>query len=239
MAQQLSYLKPDPATEAGMVNSWPLRERPLARLAYAGPSNLSQIELLAILVGGSQQIEAAQAILQRFGDDLPHALADELTAVQGVGERTAARIIAALELGKRLASTPLPHRVQIRAPATAAQLLLPLIGNEEQECFAVLYLNTRNHVVDHEILYRGTLNTSMIRNAEVFRGAIRRNCATIIVAHNHPSGDPDPSPEDVALTHKLVQLGLDLDVQVMDHLVVGKTRWVSLRERGLGGWTDS
>ncbi len=98
----------------------------------------------------------------------------------------------------------------------------------------VLYLDTRNRVVDQEVLYVGSLNTSLVRIAEVFRGAVRRNCAAVIVAHNHPSGDPNPSPEDVALTRRLVDAGKLLEVDVLDHLVIGQNRYVSLRERALG-----
>ena len=98
----------------------------------------------------------------------------------------------------------------------------------------VLYLDTRNRVVDQETLYKGTLNASMVRIAEVFRGAVRRNCASIVVAHNHPSGDPSPSPEDIALTRKLVEAGKLMDVEVLDHVVVGRGQFVSLRERGMG-----
>jgi DNA repair protein RadC len=199
-----------------------------------GAPNLSQVELLAILVGGSRQIEAAQLLTQRFGTDLPHALTDELTAIPGVGESTAARILAAVELGKRFASVSSADRPQIKSPSDAHTLLLPLIGDAERECFVVLYLNTRNQVTEHEILYRGTLNTSLVNTGEVFRGAIRRHCAAIIVGHNHPSGDPSPSPEDVALTKRLVDAGKLLDVELLDHLVVARGRYVSLRERGLG-----
>jgi DNA repair protein RadC len=98
----------------------------------------------------------------------------------------------------------------------------------------VLYLDTRNRVIDQETLYIGSLNTSLVRISEVFRGAVRRNCASVIVAHNHPSGDPSPSPEDVALTRRLVQSGKLLEIDVLDHLVIGQNRYVSLRERGLG-----
>jgi DNA repair protein RadC len=105
---------------------------------------------------------------------------------------------------------------------------------QEYEHFVVLYLDTRNRVTSREILYKGSLNTSLVRIAEVFRGAVRRNCAALIVAHNHPSGDPNPSPEDVALTRRLVDAGKLLEVDVLDHLVIGQNRYVSLRERALG-----
>jgi DNA repair protein RadC len=105
---------------------------------------------------------------------------------------------------------------------------------QEYEHIVVLYLDTRNRVTSCEILYKGSLNTSWVRIVEVFRGAVRRNCAALIVAHNHPSGDPNPSPEDVALTRRLVDAGKLLEVDVLDHLVIGQNRYVSLRERALG-----
>ncbi len=109
-----------------------------------------------------------------------------------------------------------------------------MICVQEYENFVILYLDTRNRVTAREILYKGSLNTSLVRIGEVFRGAVRRNCAAVIVAHNHPSGDPNPSPEDVALTRRLVEAGKLLEVEVLDHLVIGENRYVSLRERALG-----
>jgi DNA repair protein RadC len=157
-----------------------------------------------------------------------------LTNVPGIGPKTAAALRAALELGRRLMSEAVQDEIQIRSPEDAARILLPMLSYQEQENFTILYLNTRNHVVDKEILYRGSLNTSLVRIAEVFKGAVRRNCAAIIVAHNHPSGDPEPSPEDVALTRRLIQAGELLEVELLDHVVVGNTRYVSMRERKLG-----
>ncbi len=143
-------------------------------------------------------------------------------------------LLAAIELGRRATFDTGEERVQIRAPQDAANILIPLMGHREQEHFVVLFLDTRNRVMDREVLYRGTLNTSLIRVAEVFRGAVRRHCAAVIVAHNHPSGDPAPSPEDVSLTRRLVEAGRIMEVDVLDHLIIGCTRHVSLRERGVG-----
>lgn len=221
----------------GTVQSLPLRERPASRLSYVGSESVSQVELLAVLIGGPDQLEIAQAVVQRFGDTLDHVLLEELMTIPGIGAATAARIQAAVELGKRIAHAPDDDRFQIKQPADAAHLLIPAIGNAQQECFAVLYMDTRNRVMEQEILYRGTLNATMVRAAEVFRGAVRRNAAAILVGHNHPSSDPDPSPEDLALTRLLVRAGKTLELELMDHLVVGSRRWISLRQTRDDCWS--
>jgi DNA repair protein RadC len=222
------------------VKEMPVDERPRERLMRAGPQALSTAELLAIIlrvgVGGENVLTMASRLLATFEGLGGIARADfaELAAQRGLGPAKTAQILAALELGRRLMAESPEERWQIRAPSDAAHILMPKLGFQQQEHFAVLYLDTRNRVSDQETLYIGSLNTSLVRIAEVFRGAVRRNCAALIVAHNHPSGDPNPSPEDVALTRRLVDAGKLLEVDVLDHLVIGHNRFVSLRERGLG-----
>ena len=159
-----------------------------------------------------------------------HALGE----VQGIGPAQAVRVPAAIELAAGLQAELGEDRLQIRCPSDAAHMLMALIGHRELEYFVVVYLDTSHRVIDREILYQRTLNSSLVRIAEVFRGAVRRNCASIMVSHNHPSGDPSPSPEDVALTRRLVEAGKVMEVEVLDHIVVGRTQYVSLRERGTG-----
>ena len=213
-------------------------------MARAGAQALSSAELLAIIlrlgVGGENVLSMAQRILANFGGlgGLARADFSQLTAERGLGPAKASQILAALELGRRLMAESPEERWQIRAPSDAANILMPVIGHQEQEHFVVLYLDTRNRVTDRETLYKGSLNTSLVRTAEVFRGAVRRNCAAVIVAHNHPSGDPNPSPEDVALTRRLVDAGKLLEIPVLDHVIIGENRHVSLRERALGFDTD-
>jgi DNA repair protein RadC len=226
------------------VKEMPPEERPRERMARAGAQALSSTELLAIIlrvgVGGENVLSMAQRILANFGGlgGLSRADFSQLTAERGLGPAKASQILAALELGRRLMAESPEERWQIRAPSDAAHILMPVIGHQEQEHFVVLYLDTRNRVTDRETLYKGSLNTSLVRTAEVFRGAVRRNCAAVIVAHNHPSGDPNPSPEDVALTRRLVDAGKLLEIAVLDHLIIGENRYVSLRERALGFDTD-
>lgn len=222
------------------VKEMPTDERPRERLARMGAQALSTAELLAIIlrtgVGGENVLAMAGRILAQFNGLAGLARADfsELAAVHGLGPAKSAQVMAALELGRRLMAEAPEERWQIRSPGDAARVLMPALSYLEQEQFAVLYLDTRNRVVAQEMLYKGSLNTSLVRIAEVFRGAVRRNCAALIVAHNHPSGDPNPSPEDVALTRRLIEAGKLLDIEVLDHLVIGQNRYISLRERALG-----
>lgn len=222
------------------VKEMPQDERPRERIARVGPQALSTPELLAIIlrtgVKDENVLTMATRLLVQYGGLAGLARADfaQITAERGLGLAKAAQLMAALELGRRLMAESPEERFQIRAPQDAANLLMPLLGHKEQEHFMVLYLDTRNRVLDQEILYKGSLNTSLVRTAEVFRGAVRRSCAGVIVAHNHPSGDPTPSAEDIALTRRLVDAGKLLEVELLDHVIIGHNRFVSLRERALG-----
>jgi DNA repair protein RadC len=219
-----------------ILRALPLRERPLHRVQRdVGACNL--VELLAAVVGGPRQIEIAHDLLGRLRDlnGLAQASTEELALSYGLGPVGAARLKAALELGRRALLAAPEDRLIIRSPADVAQMLMVEMSHLEQENFRVLFLDTRNRVLDAETVYVGSLNASHIRVGEVYREAVRRNCAAIICAHNHPSGAADPSPEDVAVTRQIVEAGKLLDVECLDHLIIGKgQRFVSLRERGLG-----
>jgi DNA repair protein RadC len=194
------------------------------------------MELLAAVVGGPHQVETAQALLARFGSlhGLARASAADLVSVLGIGPARATRLIAAAEISRRLLQ-PEEERRPIKSPADAAAILQPLLMHREQEYLYVILLDTRNRVMAEPIeVYHGSLNTSLIRVSEVFRDAVKVNAAAIVVGHNHPSQSPDPSPEDVAVTRAIVEAGKLLDVPLLDHLVIGNPRWVSLKERGLG-----
>ncbi len=212
----------------------PPTERPAHRVAEA-PAACTQIELLATLIGGGQQIEIAELLLERFSNlrNLQAASVDEIARLRGIGKQTATRLKSALELGKRLleADEIRPH---IGSPDDAANLILIEMSLLEQEELWVLLLDTRTRLLSITKLYRGALNATSVRIGEAFRDALRRNAAAIIVAHNHPSGDPSPSPEDVSLTRKLVEAGQLLDVEMIDHLGIGGGRYVSLKELRLG-----
>ncbi len=201
---------------------------------------LNTAELLAIIFrtgsGGENVLRLAERMLQKF-DGLPgleRASVQELQQVKGVGTAKAVEIKAALELGRRLMAAMPGERIQISSPADAANLLMAEMTFLEQEQLRVILLDTRHKVLSSNIIYIGSLNTSVVRIGELFRTAIRENAAALIVAHNHPSGDPTPSPEDVAVTREIRRAGELLGIRVLDHLVIGRHRFVSLKERGLG-----
>lgn len=215
-------------------------ERPRERLSSLGPQALTNAELLAILlrvgVTGENAVQVGQRLLQHFGglSGLHRAPFEELMNQHGIGEAKAAQIKAAIELGRRLTLESPEERPTISSPADAAALVQYEMSALEQEHLRVLLLDTRNHVLDIVEVYRGSVNMSQVRVGEVFKAAIRRNATAVIVVHNHPSGDPTPSPDDVAVTRALVQAGKLVDVDVLDHLIIGQGKYVSMKERGLG-----
>jgi DNA repair protein RadC len=215
-------------------------ERPRERLARLGAQALTNAELLAILlrlgVPGENAVQVGQRLVNHFGGlaGLHRAAFDEVCAQHGVGVAKAAQIKAAIELGNRLILEAPNERPCIHSPEDAAALVKYEMSGLEQEHLRVILLDTRNRVQAIEEVYRGSLNSSQMRVGELFKAAIRRNAAAIVVVHNHPSGDPTPSPDDIAVTRAIVQAGKLLDVEVLDHLVIGGGRYVSLKERGLG-----
>jgi DNA repair protein RadC len=215
-------------------------QRPRERLSHLGPGALTNAELIAILlrvgVKGENAVQVGQRLLQTFGgiSGLHIASFDEVCAQHGIGAAKAAQIKAAIELGRRLTLETPEERPSIHSPADAAALVQYEMSALEQEELWIMLLDTRNHVLEIMKVYRGSLNSSQVRVGELFKDAVRRSSAAIIVVHNHPSGDPTPSPDDVALTRAVVEAGRLLDIEVLDHLVIGRGRWVSLKERKLG-----
>ena len=212
----------------------PIREQPAFRVARDSDA-CSLAELLAVIIGGSTQIEAAEWLLSRFGSirKIAQAHVDEISRVPGISNQTALRLKAALALGRKLLQ-PEDDRPVIHSPGDAAQILMPMLAHREQEYLMVMMLDTRNRMLDISEVYHGSLNSSMVRVGEVFKPALQRNAASVLVAHNHPSSDPTPSPEDVTVTRAIVQAGKLLDVSVVDHIVCGLSCWISLKEKGLG-----
>lgn len=199
------------------------------------PRACTSVELLSVLIGGQYQLEIAEQLLARFDGELVNvyrASVDELASVKGVGHQTALRIKAAFSLS--LAMTMTKDRATINSPADAAALVHAEMSLLEKEHLRVILLDRRNRVISIEEVYIGSVSSAQIRLGEVFAPAIRRNASSVILVHNHPSGDNDhPSPEDVAVTREAVRIGNILDIPVLDHLIIGKT-WKSLKESGLG-----
>lgn len=215
----------------------PLSERPQARILRDGPAVCSTLELLQVVIGGPKAERAARSLLDGCQDlrgIARHSVQELAGMAQGLGQGKAAQLKAGLELGRRLFAVTETPRPQIKTPADAAQILIPLLSLLDQEEVHTMQLDTRNRVISIMLLYRGSLNSASMRVAEVFKDAVRVNAAALVIAHNHPSGDPSPSAEDIAVTKTLVSAGKLLDIELLDHIVVGGARYVSMKERGLG-----
>ena len=215
-------------------------DRPRERLIYNGAAALNNAELLAIIlrVGskGENVVRLAEKLLSQQGGllGLAQMSVEAMAAIPGMGVAKSTQVKAALELGRRLLLAGPNQRAQICSPADVANLLMLEMGFLEKEELRAVLLDTKNFVHRIAPVYAGSLNAAVIRVGEVFRDAVRANCAAIIVVHNHPSGDPAPSPEDVRVTEQLVEAGKLLDIAVLDHVIIGRNRFVSLKERGLG-----
>ena len=215
-------------------------DRPRERLSTLGPQALTNAELIAILlrvgVKGENAVAVGQRLLNKFSGltGLHRAPFVELKKQHGLGDAKAAQIKAAIELGRRLTLESPEEKPSINSPADAAALVLYEMSALEQEHLRVMLLDRRNRVLETVEVYKGSVNSSQVRVGEIFKEAVRKNASSIVVIHNHPSGDPMPSPDDVAVTRAIVQAGKLMDVDVLDHLVIGQGKWVSLKERGLG-----
>src|SRR6266704_3183065 len=219
------------------VHDLPTEERPRERLQNHGPRALSNAELLAIILrtGTTHDnvLELAGKLLAKYGGlgGLMRAEFMKLCNEYGLGSAKTAQLKAALELGRRLGMVQPDEKYQIKSPVDAANLVMMEMAFLDHEQMRILVLDTKNRVVENISRYQGTVNSSVLRAAEVYRPAVIRNCPAVIICHNHPSGDPTPSPEDIAVTQQLVAAGQHLDIELVDHLVIGNQRFVSLKER--------
>lgn len=219
------------------VHDMPTDERPRERLRTHGPQALSNSELLAIILrtgtARDNVLELAGKLLAKYGGfgGLLSADFSELCLEHGLGDAKTAQLKAALEIGKRLGRQQLDEKYQIKSARDAANLVMVEMTYLDHEQMRILVLDTKNQVVENINRYQGTVNSSVLRVAEIFRPAITRNCPGVIICHNHPSGDPTPSPEDIAVTEQLVQAGKLLEIELVDHLIIGSHRYVSLKER--------
>jgi DNA repair protein RadC len=218
-----------------LIRELPSAEQPISRLEHYGAGALSTVELLAIVMGSDNLDDPATLLAANerlFG--LAQLPWEQLIAIKGIGPTRAARLKATFEIGRRLVTAQPAEKPMIKSPADAANLLMPEMMLLEQEHLKVVILNTKNHVLKIHTAYIGSLNTAVMRVCELFREAIRLNAAAIVVLHNHPSSDPTPSTEDVCVTRQIVETGKLLGIDVLDHIVIGGNRYVSMKERGLG-----
>ena len=221
------------------VRDLPAAERPRERLALRGPGGLASAELIAVVLGtgsgGRSAIEVAEELLARHlgVGALARASDVELAAVPGLGAAKAARLSAAFELGRRSVADWPAGRWTIRSPRDVADRLCIDMGPLEREELRVLSLNAKNVVQRVSTVYVGNVSASLVRIGELFRDAVRLDASGVVLVHNHPSGDPTPSPDDLHLTAEAIAAGRLLDVDVLDHVVIGHDAWVSLRDRGV------
>ncbi len=222
-----------------MIKELPADERPREKMKERGAQALGNSELLAILLrtGNFQEsaLRIAENLLDRQGGlaGFGNATLEDFEQVKGVGEAKAITVMAAIELGRRVTTLAPAARAVIRTPDDVAALLMPRFRYETKESFIAILLSTKNHVLKTPVISIGSLNASIVHPRELFREAINASAAAVILAHNHPSGDPTPSPEDVSLTRKLVDAGKLLDIPVLDHIVLGDGKYISFKEKGI------
>ncbi|MDQ0244613.1 DNA repair protein RadC [Bacillus fengqiuensis] len=220
------------------IHDFPEDERPRERLLSYGAASLSNHELIAILLrtGTKEEsvLQLSNRILQHFDGLklLQDATVDEMTSIKGVGMAKAVQIAAAIEMGRRISKLHLHERYTIRSPEDGANFIMEEMRLLSQEHFICLYLNTKNQILHKQTIFIGSLNSSIVHPREVFKEAFRRSAASIICAHNHPSGDPAPSREDIEVTKRLKECGHIIGIEVLDHLIIGDRKYVSLKEKG-------
>jgi DNA repair protein RadC len=217
-----------------VLRELPVTELPIRRLQWCGASALATAELLEIVVGARHDLGRPLLAAFRNLEGLLKATLQELQQVPGIGPVRAAQIKAALELGTRLITSFPEERRQINSPADAADLLMAEMSFLEQEHLRVILLDTKNRLLGMPTIYVGGAHTAVARVAEVMRAAVSARVVGMIIVHNHPSGDSSPSPDDLALNKRFVEAGRLLDIQVLDHLIIGRQGYVSLKQRGLG-----
>ena len=232
-------ITPDRGRPGRAIREIPDAERPRERLAQRGAGGLTAAELIALLWGsGTRGRSAVDLASDALGTHdgltgLARASELELAALPGVGAARAAQLVAAFELGRRLMADWPAGRWSIRGPGDVADRLILQMGRLEREELRVVILDTKNHVLRVATVYQGNVSSSLVRVGEVYRDAVRLNAASIILVHNHPSGDPTPSPDDLHLTAEALAAGRLLDIDLLDHLVIGHDAYVSLRDRGI------
>ncbi|SKA94515.1 DNA replication and repair protein RadC [Caloramator quimbayensis] len=221
------------------IKDIPVQDRPRERLIKFGPEALSNSELLAIIIRTGTKSENALSISNRLIaqnkglEFLSSCTIQELSQIKGIGNAKAAQLKAAIELGKRLRNYRNDKIISINSPKDAAEIVMEDMRYFKKEHFRVIFLNTKNIVIDVKDLSIGNLNSSIVHPREVYSEAIKKSSASIIVLHNHPSGDPTPSQEDVNITRRLIEAGKIIGIDLLDHIIIGDGSFISLKEKGI------
>lgn len=221
-----------------LIRDFPDDERPRERFIKQGPESLANHELIALLIQTGSKNESvltlANKLLIHFDGLrlLKDASLDELKAIKGIGTAKAIQLLAAIELGRRVSNLEFTDRYCIRSPEDAAKYMMNEMRFLTQEHFVCLYLNTKNQVMHKQVVFIGSLNASIVHPREVYKEAFRRSAASIICLHNHPSGDPSPSREDIEVTKRLVECGKIIGIDLLDHIIIGENKFISLKEKG-------
>jgi len=221
-----------------MIRDYKEEDRPRERLILQGPTSLSNQELIAILLRTGTKKESVLNLSNRLLHQfeglrlLKDASLEEIMSINGIGQAKAVQVMAAIEVGRRISNLTFEDRYVIRSPEDGANFLMNDMRFLNQEHFVCLYLNTKNQVIHQQTIFIGSLNASIVHPREVFREAFRRSAASIVCAHNHPSGDPAPSKEDIDVTRRLVECGKMIGIDILDHLIIGDKKYVSLKEKG-------
>ena len=221
-----------------MIMELPKAERPREKLLGQGSKTLSNTELLAILIGTGTKAESAITLAARILTETKNGISslvdispEELSTIKGIGDATSCRILAAVELGRRIASSGKEEKIRISCHDDVALMCMDELRQEKQECLIILLLNVKNEVIGKELISKGGISSSIVDPRDVFRPAIRRSAAGIIAVHNHPSGNPEPSESDILVTRKLSESGILLGIELIDHVIIGNGRHVSLKNR--------
>ena len=225
--------------EKVMIRDLPNEERPREKIQQAGPEALSNSELLAILLRTGNTSESAVHLAERIISGsgglraLPELTLEEMQFFSGVGPAKAVQIKAALELGRRIAAAGMGDNTAITSPGAVADLFMEELRYKKKEFFKLLLLNTKNKIISREEISVGSLNASIVHPREIFVHPLRKSAASVILVHNHPSGDPTPSQEDLSVTKRLVEGGNILGIDVKDHIIIGDGCYISFKEKGL------
>lgn len=233
----------DKIKEAGLYHSrikdWPESERPREKVERHGASSLTDSELLAILIragtGTITAVDLAKSLLVKYGNlqELSSRSIGEFKRFKGIGSTKAVTLVAAFELGRRLAAETRPEKIRVNSPKSIAERYIPILESVKQEEFRVILLDTANNILGEQLVSKGSLNASIVHPREVFKKAITDSAAGLIVLHNHPSGNPEPSEEDKKVTSNLVKAGSIIGIEIVDHIIIAGLQYFSFAEHDL------